>query len=256
MNNVTYNFTGYSVVITGAASGMGEATSTMFAKAGASLILSDINESALYNLADRLTQINKSIVWQCCDVTNENQVKELIDLAIKQFGKIDGAYNNAGIMSPLKSTAEMTSEEYDKVLDINLKGIWLCMKYELLQMEKQGFGSIVNVSSIGGLAGVPLRSSYVASKHGVIGLTRSAALEYAAKGIRVNAICPGTMKTPMVEDMIRNNVLDIEATLAVTPAKVFGSAEDIASAALWLCSEGAGYVTGHALAVDGGYTAI
>lgn len=253
---VNYDFTGFSVLITGAASGMGEAAAYRFAKAGASVMLADWNKEQLETLCSKLKKEEYDVTSIVCDVSDEKQVQAMIDKVVKSFGKLDAAYNNAGIMCPLQDTKETETGDFDHTLQVNLKGIWLCMKYELMQMTQQECGSIVNVSSIAGIVGVPGRSPYVAAKHGIIGLTQTAALEYAAKGIRINAVCPGTISTPMVDEMIRTGSLIEKETLNITPMKHFGSTDDIASAVLWLCSSEASYVTGQALAVDGGYLAM
>ena len=253
---ISYNFKDFAVLITGAASGMGEATARMFAEAGASAMLVDRDEPRLKSLTDRLAANGCDVACTVCDVTDEAQVKAMVDKTMETFGKLDAAYNNAGVMCAYQNTSAIGMEDFDRTISINLKGIWLCMKYELPYMEKQRHGAIVNVSSIGGLAGVPGRAPYIASKHGIIGLTRTAALEYADKGIRINAVCPGTIDTPMVENMIQTKSIVLEDTLNVTPMKRLGTAEDIASAVLWLCSSASSYVTGQALAVDGGYLAM
>ena len=179
----------------------------------------------------------------------------MIDRTVAEFGGLDAAFNNAGIMTPAVELADVTREVYDRVIAINLRGVWSCMKYELLQMRQQGSGAIVNNSSIGGLVGIPGRATYHASKHGVIGLTQSAALEYAARGIRINAVCPGTIDTPMVAEMVAKEPDAMKDVLRDLPIGRLGRPEEIADAVLWLCSPGAGFVIGHALAIDGGYTA-
>jgi NAD(P)-dependent dehydrogenase (short-subunit alcohol dehydrogenase family) len=165
------------------------------------------------------------------------------------------AFNNAGIMVPPSDAADESIDVFERVQAVNLRGVWACMKHELAQMRTQGSGAIVNCSSLGGLVGLPGRAAYHASKHGVIGLTRSAALEYAPRGIRINAICPGTIETPMVADMISNGELDLDAAIANQPIGRLGQPKEIADAVLWLCSRGASFVVGVALPVDGGYTA-
>jgi NAD(P)-dependent dehydrogenase (short-subunit alcohol dehydrogenase family) len=190
-----------------------------------------------------------------CDVADEAQVEAMIEKTASTFGRLDAAFNNAGIMIPAVETADSTREQYDRLESINLRGVWSCMKYELQQMRAQGSGAIVNCSSIGGLVGVPGRAIYHATKHGVIGLTKSAALEYASKGIRVNAVCPGTIETPMVAAMLTNEPDAMKDIVRAQPTGRLGKPEEIAAAVLWLCSPGASFVVGHALAVDGGYTA-
>jgi len=242
-------------LVTGAASGMGLATAEAFAAAGAAVALVDLNGAAVRKVAERLVAAGHKAIAITCDVTDEAQVKKMVEQTVSAFGRLDAAFNNAGVQSLAVETAEATSEEFDRVNAINLRSVWLCMKYELLQMRKQESGAIVNNSSIGGLIGIPGRAIYHATKHGVIGLTKSAALEYAARGIRINAICPGAIETPMVAAMIAKEPETMKGILKEQPIGRLGKPEEIASAVLWLCSPGAGFVIGHALAVDGGYTA-
>ena len=242
-------------LVTGAGSGMGLATAQAFAAEGAAVALVDINESAARTAAEQLAASGHRAIASTCDVTNETQVKRMVEEVVSVFGRLDAAFNNAGVQSLAVETADATSEEFDRVNAINLRSVWLCMKYELLQMRKQESGAIVNNSSIGGLIGIPGRAIYHATKHGVIGLTRSAALEYAARGIRINAVCPGAVETPMVAAMIAKEPETMKDITKEQPIGRLGRPEEIASAVLWLCSPGAGFVVGHALAVDGGYTA-
>jgi NAD(P)-dependent dehydrogenase (short-subunit alcohol dehydrogenase family) len=179
----------------------------------------------------------------------------MVKATVDTFGRLDMAFNNAGIQVPPSDAADESAEVFDRVNAINLRGVWACMKHELGQMRAQGRGAIVNCSSLGGLVGLPGRAAYHASKHGVIGLTTSAALEYAPRGIRINAICPGTIETAMVADMVAKGELDRAAAAASTPIGRIGRGEEIAASVLWLCSPGAGFVVGVALPVDGGYTA-
>ena len=173
---------------------------------------------------------------------------------MREFGRLDAAFNNAGIQSPVTDTAELESAEFDRVISINLRSVWLCMKYELLEMRKQGSGAIVNNSSLGGLVGLPGRAAYHAAKHGVLGLTKSAALEYGAKGIRINAVCPGTIDTPMVQAMFDSGNLTREFIAQTQPIGRIGRAEEVANTVLWLCSPAASLLIGQPIAVDGGYT--
>ncbi|RKF51047.1 glucose 1-dehydrogenase [Paraburkholderia fungorum] len=250
--NIT--FEGQVALVTGAGSGMGLATARAFAEAGAAVVLADYNEAAVRSAAEQLVSGGHKAIAVRCDVAEEKQVKEMVDLTVSTFGRLDAAYNNAGINSPVAETADASGEEYDRVMAVNLRGVWNCMKYELQQMRKQGSGAIVNCSSLGGLVGIAGRGVYHASKHGVLGLTKSAGLEYAARGIRVNAVCPGIVATPMVTGMIEREPEAMDALMKEQPIGRLGHPEEIASAVIWLCSPGASFVIGHALAVDGGYT--
>ena len=242
-------------LVTGAGSGMGLATAQAFAAEGAAVTVVDINESTARTTAEQLVASGHRAIAIACDVADETQVKRMVEQVVSAFGRLDAAFNNAGVQSLAVETADATSEEFDRVNAINLRSVWLCMKYELLQMRKQESGAIVNNSSIGGLIGIPGRAIYHATKHGVIGLTKSAALEYAARGIRINAVCPGAVETPMVAAMIAKEPETMKDITKEQPIGRLGRPEEIASAVLWLCSPGAGFVIGHALAVDGGYTA-
>jgi NAD(P)-dependent dehydrogenase (short-subunit alcohol dehydrogenase family) len=179
----------------------------------------------------------------------------MVKATVDTFGRLDMAFNNAGIQVPPSDAADEPAEVFDRVNAINLRGVWACMKHELVQMRAQGSGAIVNCSSLGGLVGLPGRAAYHASKHGVIGLTTSAALEYAPRGIRINAVCPGTIETPMVTDMIAKGELNMTEAVANQPIARLGRADEIAASVLWLCSPGASFIVGVALPVDGGYTA-
>lgn len=241
-------------LVTGAGSGMGLATAQAFAVEGAAVALADVNEAAARAAAEQLVAAGHKAIAIRCDVADEAQVKAMVEQTVSAFGRLDAAFNDAGVQSLAVETADASGEEYDRVNAINLRGVWNSMKYELLQMRKQGSGAIVNNSSIGGVIGIPGRAIYHATKHGVLGLTKSAALEYAARGIRINAICPGTIETPMVADMLAKEPDAMKDILRDLPIGRLGRAEEIAAAVLWLCGPGSSYVIGHALVVDGGYT--
>jgi NAD(P)-dependent dehydrogenase (short-subunit alcohol dehydrogenase family) len=234
---------------------MGKAAARAFAEAGASVVLADINEEAVRAATDELASAGHKAIAVVCDVADEAQVETLVQKAVSTFGRLDAAFNNAGIQSPAVEIADLSGEVFDRINAINLRGVWACMKYELRQMRKQGSGAIVNNSSLGGLVGVPGRAAYHAAKHGVLGLTKSAALEYAGQGIRVNAVCPGIIETPMVASMLVGEAEAIKEMMKDVPIGRLGRAEEIADAVLWLCGPGSTFVIGQAIAVDGGYTA-
>jgi NAD(P)-dependent dehydrogenase (short-subunit alcohol dehydrogenase family) len=242
-------------LVTGAASGLGLATAKAFAEFGASVVLADWNEKAVRAAAKDLADQGYKTLAIRCDVSDDAQVEAMVKETVATFGRLDAAYNNAGVQNVLAETADSPRDDYDRVMAINLRGVWSCMKFELQQMRKQGSGAIVNCSSLGGLIGGAQRGTYHAAKHGVIGFTKSAALEYATRGIRVNDVCPGMIQTPMSGKMIaegQGEELDKMLNTFV-PMRRMGKPEEIADAVLWLCSSAASYVTGQSISVDGGY---
>lgn len=248
--NPSYDFQGQVALVTGASSGMGLAAARAFAQAGAAVVLADVNEPALQAATDDLMSAGNQAIAVTCDVSDEEQVAAMVDEAVARLGRLDMAFNNAGIMVSPTGAADEPAQQFDRVNAVNLRGVWACLKHELRQMPAQGSGAIVNNSSLGGLVGLPERAAYHASKHGVIGLTKSAALEYAPHGIRINAICPGTIETPMVADMIAKGELNMEQAIANQPIARLGGSDEMAAAVLWLCSPGASFVLGVPLPVD------
>jgi len=252
---MNHSFAGKVALVTGAGSGIGLATAKAFGDAGASVVLADRREDAVRAAAEGLSASGGKALAVRCDVTDDTQVASMIDRTVSAFGRLDVAFNNAGVIQRRVDTAEISGEEWDRVMAINLRGVWSCVKYELPQMLRNGGGAIVNCSSIGGVIGVPGLAAYHAAKHGVIGLTKTAALEYATRKIRINAVCPGTINTPMAESLTGGDPKILAEFLKDEPIGRIAEPEEVAAAVLWLCSPGASYVVGHALLVDGGYTA-
>ncbi len=247
-----YSFEGQVALVTGAASGLGLATATAFAQAAAAVVLADGNENALQDSTDTLRAAGHQVLAVTCDVSDERQAAALVGRTIETFGRLDMAYNNAGILGPMCAMSEESEAGFDEVIAVNLRGIWACMKHELLHMQKQGSGAIVNCSSLGGLVGLPGRAAYHASKHGVIGLTKCAALDNARNNIRVNAICPGCSDTPMGDGI---DPAAMQEFLRDQPIGRMGRPEEIAATVLFLCSPGASFILGVAVPVDGGFVA-
>jgi len=252
---LTYDFSGKVAFVTGGSAGMGAATVRAFAEAGAAVAIVDVDGAAAERFAAQLNGEGLQGLGIACDVSDEGQVKEAVARTVAAFGSLDMAFNNAGIMLPPVDSADEAAEAFDKIVAVNLRGVWASMKHELVQMRAQGSGAIVNCSSLGGLVGGSGRATYHATKHGVLGQTKSIALQYGPHGVRVNAVCPGTIATPMVERMTAAGELDLEASAAGVPLGRLGRPEEVAAAVLWLCSDAASYVTGVALPVDAGYTA-
>jgi len=250
--NPVYDFKGQVALVTGASSGMGLASVKGFAESGAAVVMVDRNAERLNGAAETLKAAGHKILAIVCDVTDEAQAKAAIDRTVAEFGRLDMAYNNAGILGPMGEMSDETAEEFDQTQAVNLRGIWTFMKHELLQMKKQGSGAIVNCSSLGGLVGLPGRAAYHASKHGVIGMTKSAALDVAAKGIRINAVCPGCVDTPMGDEI---DPAAMKEFLKLQPIGRMGTPEEVAAAVLWLCSPASSFILGVALPVDGGFVA-
>ena len=250
------DFKGKVTLVTGAGGGIGLATARAFAQAGASVILADTNEALIAQATERLRSAGHEATAIPCDVTDIAQVEAMIASTVSTYGRLDAAFNNAGVNSDAAPLLETSDDEFGRVMNVNLRGVWNCMKAELRQMVAQGRGAIVNCSSIGGLKGSRGRSAYSASKHAVIGLTRSAALDYAASNIRINAVCPGMVHTPMAVTVTNNYDPEIvRRMVAQEPIGRFGEPEEIAEDVLFLCSPAASFMIGHAMAVDGGILA-
>ncbi|MGA8938853.1 MAG: SDR family oxidoreductase [Acidobacteriaceae bacterium] len=242
-------------LVTGAASGLGFATAQAFAESGASVVLADWNKNDVQEAAKQLADKGYKTLAVTCDVSDDAQVEAMVAQTVAKFGRLDAAYNNAGIQNVLAETADSPRDDYDRVMGINLRDVWSCMKFELQVMRKQGSGAIVNCSSLGGLVGGNQRGTYHAAKHGVIGFTKSAALEYATRGIRVNDVCPGLIRTPMADKMEAEGQGKALKMMRETfvPMQREGRPEEIANTVLFLCSEAASYITGQSISVDGGY---
>jgi oxidoreductase, short-chain dehydrogenase/reductase family len=243
---------GKVALVTGSAMGIGLACAEAFAKAGYITVLADIKEPAVQ--AAKLVEEGYQAVAYRCDVSDTQAVEKMIAWIVATYGRLDAAHNNAGIQTPQRPMAEITDEEFDRTVAVDLKGVWNCMRYEIRQMLAQGGGAIVNTSSQGGVTGFPGQAAYIACKHAVIGLTRTAAIDYAAKGIRINAVCPGAIRTPMAEELMRRNPSLKTELVRDIPAGRLGNPEEIANAVLWLCSPQASFVDGHALLVDGAFS--
>lgn len=249
---MTEDFQGKVAFVTGAASGLGFATAGAFAEAGANVALIDLDKDDVEDAAGRIGGATLAIA---CDVSDEASVEKAVARTISEFGRLDFAFNNAGVMVDRAETANASTDDFDRTIAVNLRGVWLCMKYQLQEMTRQGAGAIVNCSSMGGEVGGPGLGAYHASKHGVLGLTKTAGLEYAAKNIRVNAVLPGVFDTSMNDSLEEEQPEMLEQIKDEVPIGRLGKPEEVASAVLFLCGSGASMIIGHGLAVDGGFLA-
>jgi NAD(P)-dependent dehydrogenase (short-subunit alcohol dehydrogenase family) len=248
-------FVGKVALVTGAGSGIGRASASVFAREGAKVVVADVVVEGGEETVGLIKRVGGEAMFVRADVSKAAEVEALVNTIVAAYGRLDCAHNNAGIAGKAFTIADDTEENWDRIIAINLKGVWLCMKYEIPQMLKQGGGAIVNTASDAGLIGLRRGGSYVASKHGVVGLTKTAALEYAKAGIRVNAVCPGPIDTPMLQQGASRRPQIIEKMVAAQPGGRLGRPEEIAEAAVWLCSDAASFVTGLPMPVDGGYMA-
>jgi len=248
-------FEGRVALVTGAGSGIGRASALAFAREGARVAVADIVAERARDTVVRIEAAGGQAASFPADVTDSQQVEALVGNVVGAFGRLDCALNNAGLGPGRSRTADLTEEEWDRVMALNLKGVWLCMKYEIAHMLKQGGGAIVNTASVVGVTGFTGAPAYVASKHGVVGLTKAAALEYATSNIRVNAVCPGVTHTPMTDGIVAERPRMAELYRSIEPMGRLAEPEEIAAAAVWLCSDAASFVTGHSLLVDGGLAA-
>jgi NAD(P)-dependent dehydrogenase (short-subunit alcohol dehydrogenase family) len=246
---------GKIALVTGGGSGIGRATALTFAREGAKVVVADVVVDGGEDTVGQIKAAGGEAMFVKTDVARAAEVDAVVKAAVATHGRLDCAFNNAGVEGMLQTTVEYGEAHWDRVLAINLKGVWLCMKYEIAQMLKQGSGAIVNTASAAGLVGFPHLSAYVASKHGVVGLTKTAALEYAKAGIRVNAVCPGGIRTPMLERAFKMMEGFAEAAVASEPVGRLGQPGEIAEAVVWLCSDAASFITGVPMAVDGGLVA-
>lgn len=244
---------GKVVLVTGGASGIGRAAALAAAREGAKVVVSDVNAALGEETAGMIHAAGGGALFAPCDVSKADTVRGLIEHVRESYGRLDGAFNNAGVGGVMSPMAEADEAAWDAVINVNLKGVWLCMKYELPLLVANG-GAIVNMASVAGLVGFPYAGAYDASKHGVIGLTKTAALEYASQNVRVNAVCPGFTDTPMVRDMVRD-VPQTGRMITRNPMRRVGNVSEIAETVVWLLSDKASFITGQAIAIDGGMTA-
>ncbi len=246
---------GKVVLVTGGGSGIGRATSILLAKEGAKVMIADYVPEGAERTVKMIKEAGGEASCIAADVSVTRQVEIMVDKTVATYGRLDCAFNNAGIEGKMVDTAEYPEDVFDRIIAINLKGVWLCMKYEIPQMLRSGGGAIVNTASGAGLVGVAQLSAYNASKHGVVGLTKTAALEFAQKNIRVNCVCPGLINTPMVARMVDSGGMNEQEFLAAEPVGRMGRPEEIGEGVVWLLSEAASFVTGHSMSIDGGFVA-
>jgi NAD(P)-dependent dehydrogenase (short-subunit alcohol dehydrogenase family) len=255
-NPASITFDGKVALVTGAAGGIGRAAALAFGRAGASVVVADLSAEGGQQTADLIREGGGKALFVKTNVAIASEVEAMVAAAVAEFGRIDCAFNNAGIEEEHLPLGESEEAVFDRIMAVNVKGVWLCMKYQIRQMLKQGGGAIVNMASVAGLVGAPTQPIYAASKHAVVGLTKTAAVEYGRAGIRVNSVCPGVINTPMLTRALEREPEREKRMRKIHPIGRFGEADEIANAALWLCSDQASFVTGHQLAVDGGLTAM
>jgi NAD(P)-dependent dehydrogenase (short-subunit alcohol dehydrogenase family) len=254
MPNEEESFAGKVAFVTGAANGIGRAAALAFARKGAGVVVADVSEQGNQETARMIEEAGGRTLAVRCDVSQAEDVRAALDQTVETFGRLDFAFNNAGVEQPITAAADLTEQEWDRIVDINLRSVFLCMKHEIPLMLKQGGGAIVNTSSGAGVKGIAGQAAYCAAKFGIVGLTKAAALDYAKANIRVNAVCPGIIETPMMDRFSGGTPEGRERVIAQEPVGRMGKPEEIAAAVVWLCSDAAAFVVGHAMVIDGGQT--